>query len=453
MDISVTIIIISVVVWIQLVFFLKTAVGIRTLKNIYPSIGSLGISNEYGTQIISVHCKISKEFGAIIHATNTYLKENQGTVDFYVIQNLSERISASKESEVTSEIPIPLYVGLMGTFVGVAVGLFSMNFLGIFSEDGIHSFLWGVVIAMVSSFLGLLLSTVANYRLTTAVRHKDRKKNHYYTFVQTKLLPGMGSNIVDALGRLKGTLDNFNTVFSDNIGNINNIVVSLAANMQTIAEGMGTQKQILSELYSSKFQDLIKVNTETFNRVENILPEMDDFIKKQKDLNELMANSTQFVTSMHKLLDRVSTFENSVNVLGESINESQLLGSRQLNLVQRHLDDLDKKQSLIENYTNQSNEMVEEYLKVNVKNVRSLVDNFETAIKNAFEITNNESPFQKLTELDIISEEIKRLNETLASYTKKEEDLINVVSNISNDVKSIRSEAIFSNDVDNDVEG
>jgi len=90
MDISVTIIIISVVVWIQLIFFLKTAVGIRTLKNIYPSIGSLGISNEFGTQIISVHSKISKEFGAIIHATNTYLKENQGTVDFYVIQNLSE---------------------------------------------------------------------------------------------------------------------------------------------------------------------------------------------------------------------------------------------------------------------------------------------------------------------------------------------------------------------------
>jgi ABC-type transporter Mla subunit MlaD len=263
----------------------------------------------------------------------------------------------------------------------------------------------------------------------------------------------MGSNIVDALGRLKGTLDNFNTVFSDNIGNINNIVVSLAANMQTIAEGMGTQKQILNELYSSKFQDLIKVNTETFNRVEKILPEMDDFIRKQKDLNELMANSTQFVTSMHKLLDRVSTFENSVNVLGETINESQLLGSRQLNLVQRHLDDLDKKQSLIENYTNQSNEMVEEYLKANVKHVRSLVDNFETAIRNAFEITNNDSPFQKLTKLDTISEEIKRLNETLASYTKKEEDLINVVSNISNDVKSIRSETIFSDDVDNDAEG
>jgi hypothetical protein len=108
---------------------------------------------------------------------------------------------------------------------------------------------------------------------------------------------------------------------------------------------------------------------------------------------------------------------------------------------------------LIENYTNQSNEMVEDYLKANVKNVRTLVDNFETAIKNAFEITNNESPFQKLAKLDIISEEIKRLNETLASYTKKEEDLINVVSNISNDVKSIRSETIFSDYVDNDVEG
>jgi hypothetical protein len=94
----------------------------------------------------------------------------------------------------------------------------------------------------------------------------------------------MGSNIVDALGRLKGTLDNFNTVFSDNIGNINNIVVNLAENMQTIADGIGTQKEILNELYSSKYQNLIKVNMDIIDRTEKMLPAMDDFDRSRRIL-------------------------------------------------------------------------------------------------------------------------------------------------------------------------
>lgn len=446
MNISLIIIIIVVVIWVQLAFFLKTLVGIKTLKLLYPSVSVLGIKDDHGTQIISVHGKISREFSSVIDSTNAYLKENQGTVDFHIIQNLSEQVSSSKETEAASGIPTPLYVGLMGTFMGVGVGLFSLNVIGIFSEEGINSFLWGVVIAMVASFLGMLLSTVAHYKLSTAVKHKDLRKNRYYSFVQTKLLPGMGSNIVDALGRLKGTLDNFNTVFAGNIGNINNTVINLADNLQTIADGIGTQKEILNELYSSKYQSLIQLNMDTIERTEKILPAMDEFIQKQKMLNEMMANSAEFVTTMHRLLDRVSTFEKSINELGESIGESQLLGSRQLNLVQKHLEDLDQKQSLVENYTNQSNEVVEEYLKTNVKNVRSLVSNFEIAIRNAFEITNDESPFQKLANLEVISEEIKRLNEMFSSNKQKEEELVNLIISIRNELKSIRQGDIYSSD-------
>jgi len=454
MDISLIIIIVVIVIWVQIVFFLKTIVGIKALKNLYPSVSTLGILTENGTPIINLNSKKTlKEFVAIINSTNSYLRENQGTVDFYVIQNLSERVAAAKESEAASGIQIPLYVGLMGTFVGVGVGLFSLNIIGIYSEEGINYFLWGVVIAMLTSFVGLLLSTIAYYKLNHAIKCKDHNKNKYYTFIQTKLMPGMGSNIIDALGRLKGTLDNFNTVFSGNIGNINNIVVNLAQNMQTIADGIGTQKEILNELYSSKYQSLIKVNMDTFDRAEKILPAMDDFVQKQKDLNEVMEKNSQFISSMHKLMDRFSTFESSINGLGESIGESQLLGSRQLNLVQRHLDDLDQKQSLVENYTNQSNEVVEEYLRTNLKSVRSLVDNFEAAVKNVFEITNQESPFQKLAKLDVISEEIKLLNETVSSFTQKEEDLMNIVSTICDDVKSLKSDVMYSSDFyDSDAE-
>lgn len=444
MDITLIIIIVVVVVWVQVTFFLKTLVSIRIVRYLYPSANILSVVEEKGTQTISTNnIKVQKEFASIIDSTNSYLIENQGTVDFHVIQNLSEGVSCSKESEASSGISIPLYIGLIGTFIGVAIGLFSLNIIGLYSEQGINYFLWGVVVAMLTSFVGLLLSTIAYSRLSYAVKCRDNAKNKYYSFIQAKLLPGMGNNIIDALGRLKGTLDNFNTVFADNIGNINNVVVNLAENLQTIAEGIGTQKEVLNQLYSSKYQELIKANNELFNRAEQIIPSMDGFIQKQKNLNDLMAGSAQFVTDVHKLLDRVSTFEESINGLGETLNEKQLLGSRQLNLVQRHLDDLDQKQSLIENYTNMSNEIVEEYLRTNLKNVRSLVDNFETAIRNAFEITTQDSPFQKLSSLDLIPKEIKKLNETLSLYADKEDSLLNLLGSISEDLKLLREETIY----------
>lgn len=447
MHIGLIVVIIVFVFWAQIAFFLKSAVSIKALKHLYPVVNTLAVITDNETQLIRVHSnKLSKEFASIIEATNAYLINNQGTTDFYIIQNLSERVSLSKEEEAASGISIPLYIGLMGTFAGVGVGLFSLNFIGILSEKGLNNFLWGVVIAMAGSFVGLLLSTIANYKLTRAIREKDRRKDLYYTFIQTKLLPGMGSSIIDALGRLKGTLDNFNTVFAGNIGNINTTVVNLAENMQTIAVGIGTQKQIMNELYSSRYEDLIKTNMQIFERVDKMLPAMDDFVQKQNDLNKIMANSTQFVTIMHKLLDRVSTFERSINELGESISDNQLLGNKQLNLVQKHLDDLDQKQSLVESYTNQSNEVVEEYLKANLKNVRSLVDNFEIAIREAFEITNHESPFQKLTYLEVITDEMKRINETLSLYAQKEEDLKNLLSGIGDDIKSLKSDNMYPYD-------
>ena len=90
MDISLIIIIVVIVVWIQIVFFLKTTLGIRALKNLYPSVSTLGLFKESGTQVISINTKkILKEFLSIINSTNSYLRENQGTIDFYVIQNLS----------------------------------------------------------------------------------------------------------------------------------------------------------------------------------------------------------------------------------------------------------------------------------------------------------------------------------------------------------------------------
>jgi hypothetical protein len=50
----------------------------------------------------------------------------------------------------------------------------------------------------------------------------------------------------------------------------------------------------------------------------------------------------------------------------------------------------------------------------------------------------------------VISEEIKRLNETLSSYAQKEDDIISLISAIRDNVNSIKSDSgnMFGSDVE-----
>ena len=58
----------------------------------------------------------------------------------------------------------------------------------------------------------------------------------------------------------------------------------------------------------------------------------------------------------------------------------------------------------------------------------------------------HESPFQKLTYLEVITDEMKRINETLSLYAQKEDDLKNLLSGIGDDIKSLKSDNMYPYD-------
>ena len=57
-------------------------------------------------------------------ALNMYLQKNKGAAsDFYLMKDVVERYCDAEEEEINIQQPIPLYLGLMGTMVGIIVGI------------------------------------------------------------------------------------------------------------------------------------------------------------------------------------------------------------------------------------------------------------------------------------------------------------------------------------------
>lgn len=100
----------------------------------------------------------------IIKSLNTYLVKNKGAVsDFMLVKDIVERNCDARQEEINVQIPMPLYLGLMGTVIGIIVGIGSIA-LGTGVNKGFSAFInnpsesigllmGGVAIAMFASFL------------------------------------------------------------------------------------------------------------------------------------------------------------------------------------------------------------------------------------------------------------------------------------------------------------
>lgn len=66
-------------------------------------------------------------FKTMIGELNDYIRKNKGTTDFSIIQHKTERIVKSKFDDATARLSFPTYIGLMGTFAGVFIGLYCFN--------------------------------------------------------------------------------------------------------------------------------------------------------------------------------------------------------------------------------------------------------------------------------------------------------------------------------------
>ena len=385
---SIEILLVVIIVAIQAYVFVRTLNQIRLFKNIIPSINSLGvtrvlvpssdlsklspkeilanISSYKNSNLVSHQYVPSGDFGdsdspelffeqnqndnhidktevniiesneknlvfeKILFSTNNYLIRNRGAAsDFNLIKDIVERNIDAVEEDINSSIGIPLYLGLMGTMMGIVIGLFNMPEMGTIISDtkamdlklneGIGLLIGGVKIAMIASFIGLFFTIINSGWVFKGSRSfSEARKNEFYTFIQIELLPLINQGLASTLESLQRNLLKFNNEFTNNLNGLTGI---FDASRSAIRE----QKELLDALDRAKVSDMTRYNVAVLKQLDVSVGQFEKFNAYLTNATQFVENSQSIVSRTNELLARTDNFKNIADNLENKLNQSQLL--------------------------------------------------------------------------------------------------------------------------------
>lgn len=323
----------------------------------------------------------------LIGELNEYTRRNHGTADFSVIQNKTERKIKVLFDDASSRIVFPTYIGLMGTFLGVALGLFYFS-CGLstasdsITDKTIGELISGVLVSMSTSFIGLLLTTITNFFAASAQKRVGADKNEFYEFIQNELMPTLGVSMVHALNKLHKTINlfepsfnrvidrfqttfdtctqRFGSAFEQNVAVVSRAVSVMGENMNKINDNIDLQEELLSTLQTRGVLDSLNafvraarnfdlVTTalnrfeESKNEIKNVTVEL---VRTQKNYNESLVVPLNVANKLNSILSRVTEFERSINALGRSIEKTDLIANTEVEALKDAIKAIKKKQKI-----------------------------------------------------------------------------------------------------------
>ncbi len=410
----------------------------------------------YKTYFVDDVCQIKtvkdkEQLNSLIEEINLYVQKSVGTADFNIIQNKTERKIESLYEHATAELSFPTYIGLMGTFTGTFLGLVGFLVSGndLSDEGKVTNLIIGVLVSMLTSLFGLILTTWSNHLAAITKKELDEQKNIFLDFIQLELIPKLQTTVTTlqqtlegfvpkfdevisnfektfngVIGRFKDTFDectkNFGTEFRQNSSLISQTVSTLNNSIGHITENVENQRKLLEELRSENMFYTLERFVEaanTFQGTANTIDEYNEMLRSLLDsTRSVIKLQTDYANSLHvpqsivlqlnRILDRITTFEQNINVLGENVAQTKMLGNQELLLIQKHLESFEEKKQLADRFLDTSNEELELMFREQGKLVKALFDNYQQQIENERE------------ELSAF------VRETMQIITKKKNDLL-----------------------------
>ena len=324
----IVIVIIVVIICFQIFSYADTSKKIRKYKSIFPksvsaySLRELSLREEPKHELISeeddlplsldeettgenevtvsqVHIEdASPTLSEVERSLNMYLQKNRGAAsDFHIMKDVVERYCDADEEEITTQQPIPLYLGLMGTMVGIIVGIVyiaaTKGFTGEDITKSVTELMTCVAIAMSASFMGVYCTTRISWKSKDAFSKVESDKNKFYSWLQTELLPTLSGNTVNALYLLQQNLTQFNSTFQTNIS-------GLSRALGQVRETSAEQVELINLLQDIDIRRVAQANVTVL-----------------RELKDCTGELTRFNQYMHS----VSDYLTAVNALNSNINE------------------------------------------------------------------------------------------------------------------------------------
>lgn len=354
----VAVVIVAAVIIVQIRSFLKTKENIKDLNGLFKNIDALSlketsitpdvlrdkVSLQQFLQSIPPRCNnensddkdytnlsliafqdrnksFNKKFKTIINRTNEYLCKNTGTsADLGVLEDICDSQIEILEDEIQNSLNVPLYLGLAGTFIGIITGLLGVNFDQILGSthnlNGLQHLLYGIVVAMCASLLGLGL-TVYNSAVIykAAVSKCNDGKEYYMNFLRRELMPLLSNSMASSLNSLKGVLGHFVDKFGRNLD-------AYADSAELLNDNLEKQHLVLAEINKLSLTQTANKIAETFMQLKDSADSLVIFRTYQENLNSTMASVSDTINQIQTVISEFKDFSTGLSVVISNQNKT-----------------------------------------------------------------------------------------------------------------------------------
>lgn len=353
----------------------------------------------------------------ICNALNMYLQKNKGAAsDFHLMKDVVERYCDAEEEEISVQQPIPLYLGLMGTMVGIIVGIGFIAVSGGLSStslmDNITSLMTCVAIAMAASLVGIFCTTLISWSSKSATTKVEADKNRFYSWLQTELLPVLSGNAVNALYLLQQNLTTFNQTFQSNISGLDKALAK-------VVESSKEQTELISLIKDIDIKRVAQANITVLKELKECTGEIAVF-------NRYLHNVSEYLTAVNELNGNINEHLNRTHAI-EQMGE---FFEREINQVQAREQYINQVVANVDNALRKTVENLEERTKERITTLKnSSVEEFDALLKH---FADQKAEFER------------QLQEQREEFAARSEETITLMKEIKNlaEVKSVMSQVL-----------
>lgn len=359
-------------------------------------------------------------FSEVIKSTNAYLCKNKGaSADFGILKDTCERHLEKVDNEIGNLINVPLYIGLGGTFVGIIIGLWGIDFSATtegttttISSDSIAQLLNGVIAAMFASLMGLAFTVINSALVYKPAAYKnDTDKNHYYDFLQRELLPFLNIGVSKSLGSFKDVLNHFIIKFGENMDDYKDSGHLLNENLQK-------QQTVLEEINKLSLTRTATKIAEVFADLKESAEHLEKFQAYQKGLNGYVDKTEKVAHDMNVIIEQFKDFNVNLKAISNNSVATIELQKQFKDSLEKHFPTINDHREVWRTQVDELNQDIKEvykelnnYFKTSTEQIQSFIgsnNNFFTGIneiQNAIKIFVENSSIQK-DEFNVLKNQI-----------------------------------------------
>lgn len=284
-------------VW-EIIQYNKTQKLIKLYASIFPNSTD---AYSYIKEIYSISSDHeSALFKNILETLNKYLGENSDQIsDYHLMKDVIDRNREVSESEIETIIPFTQYIGLVGTMLGIFVGVYQLVFgdgldnlmsgsTTALANSGVSELLGGVALAVLTSAIGLGLTMLASFSFKNAKKAVETNENLFLSWIQAEILPNLSTDMTSTLIKMTNNLRSFNETFSVNADKLDRTLAK-------VNDSYIGQAQLLEAIKDTNITQIVKANIDVYEKLKNCTEEigmLGDSLKVSRKYLQLVQDLT-----------------------------------------------------------------------------------------------------------------------------------------------------------------